>query len=83
MELLDEFLAGYSALVVLGSLAEGFDHNKPYIKLDGDGNYASFNFLEIREYIIESGYISEIFNNENLWYDKIDSTIYEEEDEKE
>lgn len=83
MEMLNEFLPCYSALVVLQSLAEGFDYHKPYIQLDGYGNYASFNMLEVREYIIENGYITQIFENENLWSDKIDSTIYEEDEEEE
>lgn len=83
MSSLDDLLAGNSPLEVLGSLAEGFDHNKQFIQLDGYGKYQSHNTLDVRLYIQESGYMSEIFEEENIWYDKIDSTEYEEDEEDE
>lgn len=82
MSCLDDFLAGNSPLEVLGSLDEGFDKDKDYIQQDGYGNYKSLNGIEVRLYISESGYISEIFENEGLWYDTIDTTPYEDEEEE-
>ena len=83
MSCLDDFLAGNSPLEVLGSLDEGFDKDKDYIQQDGYGNYKSLNGIEVRLYISESGYISEIFENEGLWYDTIDTTPYEDEEDEE
>lgn len=82
MSTLDDLLAGNSPLEVLNSLEEGFDKDKDYIKQNGYGHYESFSGMEVRLYISESGYISEIFENESLWYDTIDTTPYEDDDEE-
>lgn len=81
MSSLDDFLRGSSPLEVLNSLEEGFDKDKDYIQQNGYGNYESLSGKEVREYISESGYISEIFEDEGLWYDTIDTTSYDEEEE--
>lgn len=81
MSSLDDLLMGCSPLEVLNRIEEGFDKDKDYIQQNGYGNYESFNKKEVREYISESGYISEIYENENIWYDKIDSAKYEDEEE--
>lgn len=83
MSCLDGFLASSTPLEVLGSLEEGFDKDKDYIQQNGYGNYESLSCIEVRIYILECGYISELFEDESLWCDKIDTTPYEEEDEEE
>ncbi len=82
MSSLDDFLNGSTPLEVLNSLEEGFDKDKDYIQQNGYGNYESYNGIEVRLYISESGYISEIFEDEGLWYDTIDTTPYEDEEEE-
>ena len=82
MSTLDDLLMGSTPLEVLNSLEEGFDKDKDYIQQNGYGNYKSFSGKEVREYISESGYISEIFEDEGLWYDTIDTTPYEDEEEE-
>lgn len=82
MSTLDDLLAGKSPLEVLNSLEEGFDKDRGYIQQNGYGKYKSLNGIEVRLYISESGYISEIFENEGLWYDTIDTTPYEDEEEE-
>lgn len=82
MSTLDDLLMGSTPLEVLNSLEEGFDKDKDYIQQNGYGNYESFSGKEVREYISESGYISEIFEDEGLWYDTIDTTPYEDEEEE-
>lgn len=82
MSTLDDLLAGSSPLEVLNSLEEGFDKDKDYIQQNGYGNYESLNGIEVRLYISECGYISEIFEDESLWYDTIDTTPYEDDDEE-
>lgn len=81
MSTLDDLLMGSTPLEVLNSLEEGFDKDKDYIQQNGYGNYKSFSGKEVREYISESGYISEIFEDEGLWCDTIDTTPYEDEEE--
>lgn len=81
MSSLDDLLAGNSPLEVLNSLEERFDKDKDYIQQNGYGNYESLSGIEVRLYISESGYMSEIFEDESLWCDTIDTTPYEEEDE--
>lgn len=82
MSCLDDLLAGNSPLEVLNSLEEGFDKDKDYIQQNGYGNYESLSGIEVRLYISECGYISEIFEDESLWYDTIDTTPYEDEDDE-
>lgn len=82
MSSLDDFLNGSTPLEVLNSLEEGFDKDKDYIQQNGYGNYESYNGIEVRLYISESGYISEIYEDEGLWYDTIDTTPYEDEEEE-
>ena len=79
MSSLDDFLMSSTPLEVLNSLEERFD--KDYIQQNGYGNYESLSGIEVRLYISESGYMSEIFEDESLWCDTIDTTPYEEEDE--
>lgn len=81
MSSLDDFLMSNTPLEVLNSLEEGFDKDKDYIQQNGYGNYESYNGIEVRLYISESGYMSEIYENESLWDNVIDTTPYEEEDE--
>lgn len=81
MSSLDDFLMSSTPLEVLNSLEEGFDKNKDYIRQNGYGNYESLSGIEVRLYISESGYMSEIFEDESLWCDNIDTTPYEGEDE--
>lgn len=82
MSSLDDFLNGSTPLEVLNSLEEGFDKDKDYIQQNGYGNYESYNGIEVRLYISESGYISEIYEDESLWCDTIDTTPYEDEEEE-
>ena len=81
MSSLDDFLMSSTPLEVLNSLEERFDKDKDYIQQNGYGNYESLSGIEVRLYISESGYMSEIFEDESLWCDTIDTTPYEEEDE--
>lgn len=83
MSSLDDFLMSSTPLEVLNSLEEGFDKDKDkdYIQQNGYGNYESLSGIEVRLYISESGYMSEIYEDESLWCDTIDTTPYEEEDE--
>lgn len=81
MSSLDDFLMSSTPLGVLNSLEEGFDKDKDYIQQNGYGNYESLSGIEVRLYISERGYISEIFEDESLWCDTIDTTPYEGEDE--
>ena len=81
MSSLDDFLMSRTSLEVLNSLEEGFDKDKDYIQQNGYGNYESLSGIEVRLYISESGYMSEIYEDESLWCDTIDTTPYEEEDE--
>lgn len=81
MSSLDDFLMSSTPLEVLNSLEERFDKDKDYIQQNGYGNYVSLSGIEVRLYISESGYMSEIFEDESLWCDTIDTTPYEEEDE--
>ena len=81
MSSLDDLLMNSTPLEVLNSLEEGFDKDKDYIQQNGYGNYESLSGIEVRLYISESGYMSEIFEDESLWCDTIDTTPYEEEDE--
>ena len=81
MSSLDDLLMSSTPLEVLNSLEEGFDKDKDYIQQNGYGNYESLSGIEVRIYISESGYMSEIFEDESLWCDTIDTTPYEEEDE--
>lgn len=83
MSSLDNFLMSSTPLEVLNALEEGFDKNKDYIQQNGYENYESHNGIDVRLYISESGYMSEIYENESLWCDTIDTTPYEEEDEDE
>lgn len=83
MSSLDDFLMSSTHLGVLNSLEEGFDKDKDYIQQNGYGNYESLSGIEVRLYISESGYMSEIYEDESLWCDTIDTTPYEEEDEDE
>lgn len=83
MSSLDDFLKSSTPLEVLNSLEEGFDKDKDYIQQNAYGNYESLSGIEVRLYISESGYMSEIFEDESLWCDTIDTTPYEEEDEDE
>ena len=81
MTFLDELLMNSTPLEVLNSLEEGFDKDKEYIQQDGYGNYKSYNGIEVRLYISESGYLPEIWENETLWEEKIDTSLYEDEEE--
>lgn len=81
MTLLDELLMNSTPLEVLNSLEEGFDKDKEYIQQDGYGNYKSYNGIEVRLYIREYGYLTEIWEDESLWEDKIDTSLYEDEEE--
>lgn len=83
MSSLDDFLMSSTPLEVLNSLEEGFDKDKDYIQQNAYGNYESLSGIEVRLYISESGYMSEMFEDESLWCDTIDTTPYEEEDEDE
>ena len=83
MSSLDDFLMSSTPLEVLNSLEDRFDKDKDYIQQNGYGNYESLSGIEVRLYISESGYMSEIFEDESLWCDTIDTTPYEEEDEDE
>lgn len=83
MSSLDDFLMSSTPLGVLNSLEEGFDKDKDYIQQNGYGHYESLSGIEVRLYISESGYMSEIYEDESLWCDTIDTTPYEEEDEDE
>ena len=83
MRYLGDFLMSSTPLEVLNSLDEGFDKDKDYIQQNGYGNYESYNGIEVRLYISESGYMSEIYENESLWCDTIDTTPYEEEEDEE
>lgn len=83
MSSLDDFLKSSTPLEVLNSLEEGFDKDKDYIQQNVYGNYESLSGIEVRLYISESDYMSEIYEDESLWCDTIDTTPYEEEDEDE
>jgi len=83
MSSLDDFLMSSTPLEVLNSLEESFDKDKDYIQQNGYGHYESLSGIEVRLYISESGYMSEIYEDESLWCDTIDTTPYEEEDEDE
>lgn len=82
MSSLDDFLMSSTPLEVLNSLEEGFDKDKDYIQQNGYGNYESLSGIEVRLYISESGYMSEIFEDESLWCDTIDTTPYEDEEDE-
>lgn len=79
MEDLDYLLEGKTPMEVLNSLAEGFDKDKSYIQMNGNGYYVSFSGKEVENYIREYGYLSEIWEDESLWEDEIDTSLYEEE----
>lgn len=81
MSCLDDFLMSSTPLEVLNRLAEGFDKDKSYIQMDGYGNYASFSGKDVEDYIREYGYLTEIWEDESLWEDKIDTSLYEDEEE--
>lgn len=80
MEDLDIFLEGKTPMEVLNSLAEGFDKDKSYIQQNGYGYYVSFSGTEVENYIKENGYLSEIWEDESLWEEEIDTSLYENED---
>lgn len=77
---LDVLLQDKTPLEVLNSLAEGFDKDKSYIQQNGYGYYVSFSGTEVEKYIKENGYLSEIWEDESLWEEEIDTSIYEDED---
>lgn len=81
MEDLDYLLEGKTPMEVLNSLAEGFDKDKSYIQRNGYGYYNSFSGKEVENYIRENGYLSEIWEDESLWEDEIDTSLYEDEEE--
>ena len=81
MEDLDILLEDKTPMEVLNSLAEGFDKDKSYIQMDGYGNYASFSGKDVEDYIRENGYLTEIWEDESLWEDEIDTSLYEDEEE--
>ncbi len=83
MSSLDDFLMSSTPLEVLNSIEEGFDKDKDYIQQNGYGDYKSLSGMEVRYYISESGYMSEIFEDESTWCNTIDSSKYEEDDEDE
>ena len=81
MEDLDYLLEGKTPLEVLNSLAEGFDKDDSYVQRNGYGYYVSFSGKEVENYIRENGYLSEIWEDESLWEDEIDTSLYEDEEE--
>lgn len=82
MSSLDDFLMSSTPLEVLNNLEEGFDKDKDYIQQNGYGNYVSLSGIEVRLYISESGYMSEIYEDESLWDSVIDTTPYEDEEDE-
>ena len=79
MEDLDILLEGKTPLEVLNSLAEGFDKDDSYIQMNGYEYYVSFSGKDVEDYIRENGYLTEIWEDESLWEDEINTSLYEEE----